>query len=236
MKRIYYLLTLLTLAATPLTFTSCDTDDDYYWYDDWRDDNGYNDDTPVDVAMAQTLNGSWTGSLTNEYTDGDGQRVQTQCYVDFSFVQYTAGSNKGNGYETDYIQATDDNGRPIYDSNGNLVYDSQTLKFSWYVDTRTYNIYIEYESGMRYVLDSRGNSDTSGFLLGWDKRQQKDVFSGVMEGVNNDEYVFFDCQRVTQRSAVKGKTGATAPARMSFGKSEGAKRSTGNVPFGLHTR
>ena len=86
MKRIYYFLTLAVMVLAPLAMTSCD--DPYYddwWYDDpdeWYDrpyDNG-SDDL---VAMAQMLNGSWTGELTNEYTGEDGNRYQTNMNVDF---------------------------------------------------------------------------------------------------------------------------------------------------------
>lgn len=222
------------MAAAPVALTSCDDDDPDYWYEDWLDDNGYDDSTPMDVAMAQTLNGAWTGSLTNEYTDGSGQRVQTQCYVDFSFVQYTPSSNYGKGYETDYVPMQDANGNLVYDADGNLQYDSQTLDFNWSVDSRTFNIYVEYtKSGMRYVLDSRGNSETSGFSLGWDKKKRTDVFNGVMEGVNNDEYVFFDCERVTANAPAAKSVVAEAP---SFGKAVGTKRAKSDVPFALHTR
>ena len=71
------------MVLAPLAMTSCD--DPYYddwWYDDpdeWYDrpyDNG-SDDL---VAMAQMLNGSWTGELTNEYTGEDGNRYQTKLY------------------------------------------------------------------------------------------------------------------------------------------------------------
>ena len=92
MKRIYYFLTLAVMVLAPLAMTSCD--DPYYddwWYDDpdeWYDrpyDNG-SDDL---VAMAQMLNGSWTGELTNEYTGEDGNRYQANMYVDFRFIQPT---------------------------------------------------------------------------------------------------------------------------------------------------
>lgn len=146
MKRIYYFLTLAVMVLAPLAMTSCD--DPYYddwWYDDpdeWYDrpyDNG-SDDL---VAMAQMLNGSWTGELTNEYTGEDGNRYQTNMYVDFSFIQYTANSNNGNGFETDYVPKTDKYGKPLRDDDGNVLYDSQTLQFKWYIDpgrtTSTWN-------------------------------------------------------------------------------------------------
>lgn len=234
MKRIYSLLALLLLVAAPALLTSCDPDDpwdDTPWYDDyygdWYDDYDWYD-KPFDygksdlVSMAQTLNGSWTGSVTNDYTDDSGQRVQTNCDADFTFTQYTSKSNNGTGYETDY------------DNQGN----ERTLRFKWYIDPRTYNIYIEYvNSKYTYVLDYKGNSSTSGFFLGWDNKEQKDLFSGVMEGTNNDEYVFFDLERVTSSNApaLSAKTASSA-SKLSFGKPQGVKRVKANVPFALHDR
>ena len=87
MKKIYYLATLLMLAAMPVLFTSCD-DEPYYWYEDyygdWYDDYDWYD-KPFDygksdlVTMAQTLNGTWSGTATNEYTNDDGQRERMEC-------------------------------------------------------------------------------------------------------------------------------------------------------------
>ncbi len=245
MKRIYYFLTMLMMAAAPMTFTSCDTDDDP-WYDDyygnWYDDYDWYDD-PFDhgnndlVSMAQTLNGTWTGTLTNEYTDNSGQRQQTNCYVDFSFIQYTSTSVNGNGYETDYVPSYDDNGNVVRDNNGNIVYDSQTLQFKWYVDPRTYNIYIEYSgSGYTYKLDHRNNSATSGFYLGYDDKSGEDIFSGVMEGTNNNEYIFFDCARVTANAPRKAAAKNATASKLSFGKAKGLQRVKENVAMGLHKR
>ena len=246
MKRIYSLLTLLILAATPAMLTSCDPDDYWYndYYGDWYDDYDWYGE-PFDhgksdlVSMAQMLNGAWTGTLTNEYTDDNGQRVQTNMYVDFTFVQYDSNSNNGKGYETDYVPRYDKYGNPVYDSNGNPIYDeNQSLKFEWYIDPRTYNIYIKYnDSGYRYVLDSQANSDTSGFSLKWDKRKQCDVFSGVMEGVNNDEYVFFDCERVTSnRIGTKNNQATTVRKKMSFGNGTSTKRVKSDAPMKLRKR
>lgn len=232
MKRIYYFLTLAVMVLAPLAMTSCD--DPYYddwWYDDpdeWYD-RPYDDGSDDLVAMAQMLNGSWTGELTNEYTGEDGNRYQANMYVDFSFIQYTANSNNGNGFETDYVPKTDKYGKPLRDDDGNVLYDSQTLQFKWYIDPRTYNIYVEYASGMRYVLDSRGNSQTSGFSL------SNNDFSGVMEGVNNDEYVFFDCERVTKALA-PNKNNSTTTSTRSFGSAKGQKRVKSEAPLKLRVR
>ena len=84
---------------------------------------------------------------------------------------------------------------------------------------------MEYASGMRYVLDSRGNSQTSGFSL------SNNDFSGVMEGVNNDEYVFFDCERVTKALA-PNKNNSTR----SFGSAKEQKRVKSEAPLKLRVR
>lgn len=228
MRRFYYLLSLMMLALAPMALTGCCDDSDDWYYDyDWYD-RPYNDGSDDLVTMAQMLNGTWTGTLVNEYTGDDGKRYQAQMYVDFSFVQYTARSNNGNGYETDYVPATDKYGSPLYDNNGNQVYDSQTLQFKWYIDPRTYNIYVEYNSGARYVLDARGNSETSGFSL--DNRD----FNGVMEGVNNDEFVFFDCQRVTKSSAAARAKNTVH--QLTFGSAKGLQRVKEGVPTTLRRR
>ena len=232
MKRIYYFLTLAVMVLAPLAMTSCD--DPYYddwWYDDpdeWYD-RPYDKGSDDLIDMAQMLNGTWTGELTNEYTGDDGNRYQAKMYVDFSFIQYTANSNNGNGFETDYAPKTDKYGKQLYDDNGNPLYDSQTLQFKWYIDPRTYNIYMEYASGMRYVLDARGNSQTSGFSLSIND------FSGVMEGVNNDEYVFFDCERVTKALA-PSKNNSTTTSTRSFGSAKEQKRVKSEAPLKLRIR
>ena len=245
MKRIYYFITMLLLAATPAMLTSCDPDDDP-WYDDyygdWYDDYDWYD-KPFDhgnnqlVSMAQTLNGTWTGTVVNQYTE-NGEAQQTQCNATFSFVQYTQNSNNGNGYETDEVPVYDSDGNAVLGDDGKQKYQKQTLTFKWYVDPRTYNIYVEYtESGYRYVLDFNGQSDTSGFFLGYDDKSDKEIFNGVMEGVNNDELVFIDLDRVTGRSAATTRAaGATGTASLSFGKGNVVKRANNGIPQALHRR
>lgn len=148
MKKIYTYLTLLLLAMSPAMFTSCDTDD--YWYDDYDDwyeneDDRYN--KPYDegccqlVSMAQTLNGMWSGKAKNVVYKNNNA-YETQIYVDFTFTQYSKKSNNGVGYETDYVQAYDENGNPLFNPDESPAYNTQTMQFKWYIDPRTYNIYI----------------------------------------------------------------------------------------------
>lgn len=242
MKRIYYFLTLLMVASATMSLTSCDPDDGPWedpWYNDWRHDNGYDNSISTDVAMAQTLNGSWTGTVVNESYDDKGQYTKTQCYVDFSFIQYTASSNNGNGYETDYVPLYDDNGKPIVDEKGNQQYDSQTLKFNWNFDSRTYMLYLTYEGGMRFVIDT--DPQKKEFFLGYDAQEKWEFFEAIMNEVGGKERATIKCSRVTenapsQRKAAKSASSVANAAKLSFGNGFIAKPDTSNVPFALHKR
>ena len=240
MKKIYTYLTLLLLAMSPAMFTSCDTDD--YWYDDYDDwyeneDDRYN--KPYDegccqlVSMAQTLNGMWSGQAKNVVYEGNNA-YETKIYVDFTFTQYSKKSNNGVGYETDYVQDYDENGSPLFNPDRSPAYKSQTMQFKWYIDPRTYNIYMEYvDSGARYLLDYNGNTADSGFQLGWSDEYKKEIFDGVMEGINVDERVYFSCDRVTSTRAA----GDTAnPGKLLFGKGKGVKLNTEGLKWELPKR
>ena len=98
---------------------------------------------------------------------------------------------------------------------------------------------IEYiNSGLRYVLDANGNSDTSGFFLGWDSKEKQDLFNGVMEGINVDEYITFDCERVTGRGtrALGSDSVQTTSQGKSYGKGVTLKRIDSNMPKTLRRR
>lgn len=191
MKRISYTLSLLFLMAVPVLFTSCDDEPpydpyDYYsnYYGDWYDsydwyNNSFDYGTDQLTAMAQCLRGHWAGTITNVYTDDDGQRKAVNMNVQFEFDQYDSSSLNGRGQEIDYVGD-----------------ESQELRFTWYIDPRTGNINIKYDrSGSTFVLDAKNNTQDSGFSL------DKNAFSGVMEGVNNDEMLYFDCTRTTLSSS-----------------------------------
>lgn len=220
MKRIYTFLTMFMLALMPAMMTSCDTDD---WYDDydWFNDP-YDEGSDDLIYMARTLNGTWTGIAKSNYKK-DGQLYEANFGVEFTFTQYTSMSCNGTGYETDYA----DNG------------ETNVSRFKWYIDPRTYGIYIEYiSSGSRYVLDANGNSDRSGFFLGWSDKEKQDLFNGVMEGINVDEYITFDCERVTSRStrALGSDSVQTTSQGKSYGKGFTLKRVENNVPKTLRRR
>lgn len=220
MKRIYTFLTMFMLALMPAMMTSCDTDD---WYDDydWFNDP-YNEGSDDLIYMARTLNGTWTGIAKSNYKK-DGQWYEANFDVEFTFTQYTSSSCNGTGYETD----SDDTGY------------SEVRRFKWYIDPRTGNINIEYiSSKSRYVLDANGNSDTSGFFLGWSDKEKQDLFNGVMEGINVDEYITFDCERVTGRGtrALGSDSIQTISQGKSYGKGFTLKRVENNVPKTLRRR
>lgn len=220
MKRIYTFLTMFMLALMPAMMTSCDTDD---WYDDydWFNDP-YDEGSDDLIYMARTLNGTWTGIAKSNYKK-DGQLYEANFGVEFTFTQYTSMSCNGTGYETDYA----DNG------------ETNVSRFKWYIDPRTYDIYIEYiSSGSRYVLDANSNSNRSGFFLGWSDKEKQDLFNGVMEGINVDEYITFDCERVTSRStrALGSDSVQTTSQGKSYGKGFTLKRVENNVPKTLRRR
>lgn len=220
MKRVYTFLTMFMLALMPAMMTSCDTDD---WYDDydWFNDP-YNEGSDGLISMARTLNGTWTGNAKSDFKE-DGQWYTAYFDVEFTFTQYTSKSCNGTGYETDYA----DNG------------DTNISRFKWYIDPRTGDINIEYiNSGYRYVLDANGNSDTSGFFLGWSDKEKQDLFNGVMEGINVDEHITFDCERVTGRGtrALGSDSVQTTSQGKSYGKGFTLKRIDSNMPKTLRRR
>lgn len=93
---------------------------------------------------------------------------------------------------------------------------------------------MEYvDSGARYLLDYNGNTADSGFQLGWSNKHQREIFDGVMEGINVDERVYFSCDRVTSTRAA----GDTAnPGKLLFGKGKGVKLNTEGLKWELPKR
>ena len=161
MKHLKLLWTAIVFGVLPFSFTSCDDpwDWDYYdYYGDWYYDYNWYDDAFDELRLvANTLRGHWEGTMRNEYTDNTGHRVYVDMYVYFEFDQYNSRSLNGRGREIDTVGD-----------------ESQELRFSWYIDPRSGDIHIRYDdSGYTFVLDSRGNSQTSGFSL------TDDYFHGV---------------------------------------------------------
>lgn len=100
------------------------------------------------------------------------------------------------------------------------------------MDYRTGNVNIEYvSSGYRFLLDAKGNSKYSGFSL------DNNYFDGVMEGVNNDEFIFFSLNRVSGYNApLKTKATDGAAKTVRFGKGERKQISDSDVPVMLRRR
>ena len=147
---------LLVMMTMTFAFTSCDEDPwddgwDYYdysqgWYDDydWYDDAfDYGNNTLKQEAQA--LRGYWTGKVENRYYDQQNQLQRVQMDAEFEFDLYNSNALNGRGRETDYAPMIDDYGNYVYDDNGQLVYDSQQLRFSWYIDPRSGDICIKYD-------------------------------------------------------------------------------------------
>ena len=89
------------------------------------------------------------------------------------------------------------------------------------------------DSGARYLLDYNGRTNDSGFQLGWSDEYKKEIFDGVMEGINVDERVYFSCDRVT-RTRAAGDTANTS--KLLFGKGKGVKLNTEGLKWELPKR
>lgn len=198
MKKIITLVAAALFVAAPTLFTSCDDDDRYGW-----NDNYYNDDDYDDYAddEAEVLQGEWEGTMV--YTNGDnGQR--SSFYANMTFVRNNSDAIKGTGTEIDYT----------LDSNGNIDQKNDPLKFNWYIDEQTGDIYIKYtntDNKSTFVMDA--SASQYGFKL--DERTGS--FSGYMLGTNNNDMIYIDLKRVQNREAKK-LTRAVSSARF-FGSS-----------------
>lgn len=92
---------------------------------------------------------------------------------------------------------------------------------------------MEYvDSGARYLLDYNGRTNDSGFQLGWSDEYNKEIFDGVMEGI--DERVYFSCDRVTRSTRAAGDT--ANPGKLLFGKGKGVKLNTEGLKWELPKR
>lgn len=199
MKRNNKFYTLLAAVAMVFTFTSCDDDPwhdwDYYdysegWYDDYRwYDDAFNYGTDYLNREASALRGYWKGRTELHYYDNNGQRQVAQMESEFEFDQYNQNSLNGRGREVDYAPRVDNNGNYVYDNTGALVYDSQELRFSWYIDPRTGDINIKY--------DKSGTVYTAAFQNGFSLDTKTGQFYGTFRCQKYDEELRFDLTRTT---------------------------------------
>lgn len=216
MKNFKTLMAAALLVAAPTFLTSCEEDpwyeepwnyEDQWWSDynggnwGWNNDNwnnggnyNGNDDNTL-LTEAEVLNGEWDGTMV--YTNGDDGTSST-FYANMTFVRNNSNSIKGTGTEYDYVL-----------DNNNEVVDEQTLKFNWYIDESTGDIYVRYTgSGSTYVMDI--SATQHGFYLDDDSG----VFRGYMIGTNNKDMIYFDFKRVTNNDA---KQATRATSFSSFG-------------------
>lgn len=215
MKKIFTLVAAALLVAAPALFTSCD--DDPYWYDDepwwydyddggygWNDNyynNGGNDnDGSTAYDEAEVLQGEWDGTMV--YTNGDnGQR--SSFYANMTFVRNNSDAIKGTGTEIDYT----------LDSNGKIDHQNDPLKFNWYIDEQSCDIYIKYtntDNKSTFVMDA--SAKQHGFQLD----ENSGTFGGYMLGTNNNDMIYIELKRVQNNSAKK-LTRSTATTHTFFG-------------------
>lgn len=223
MKKIFTLVAAALFVAAPALFTSCDDDpwydDEPWWYGNdepwwygygdgdygWNDNyynNGDNDDDGSSADNeADVLQGEWDGTMI--YTNGDnGQK--SSFYANMTFVRNNSDAIKGTGTEIDYT----------LDSNGNIAEQNDPLKFNWYIDEKTGDIYIKYtntQNKSTFVMDA--SASQHGFRLD----EKTGSFSGYMLGTNNNDMIYIDLKRV-QNSEAKKLTRAVSSARF-FGSS-----------------
>lgn len=155
MRKLKTMVAAVMMAALPVLFGSCDSDP--YYIDDWQDSwtwgKDYNN-RPEDgnvsnddffVSMAQTLAGKWRGNLMAYALDDKGNAIDSLYYsTDIEFVQYNSQSISGTGTQYDYNPKTDE----------------LELKrdFSWYIDPKTGNIYLNYRT-------QNSNGTTSDYIM-----------------------------------------------------------------------
>ncbi len=164
---------LLAVVATTMIYASCDSGHDN-WYDDTynnQNTNNSGNDNTLNI-LANTLRGHWEGKMLYEYTV-NGIRKQATFDAQMEFDQYDATSISGRGVEVD-ISGT----------------ETQELKFSWYIDSKTGDIYVTYDDSKKQYVITFSSSDIQSYL-------DTKSFHGTMKGVNNDEYLDFDFSRYT---------------------------------------
>ncbi len=172
MKKLMKIIMLLALFAVVPFFASCDSgDDDWYNNNQNTNNNTPSNDNTLNV-LANTLRGHWEGKMLYEYTE-NGTRKQATFDAQMEFDQYDATSISGRGVEVD-ISGT----------------ETQERKFSWYIDSKTGDIYVTYDASKKLYVITFSSSDIQSYL-------DTKSFHGTMKGVNNDEYLDFDFSRYT---------------------------------------
>lgn len=173
MKKLIKIMMLLAVVATTMMYASCDSGHDNWYDDNYSNQNTNNSDNDNTLnILANTLRGHWEGKMLYEYTE-NGIRKQATFDAQMEFDQYDATSISGRGVEVD-ISGT----------------ETQELKFSWYIDSKTGDIYVTYDASKKLYVITFSSSDIQSYL-------DTKSFHGTMKGVNNDEYLDFDFSRYT---------------------------------------
>lgn len=184
MRKMKALWMLVAIAMMSFTFVSCDDDP---WDEPWHDNGGWfrpgddagNGDQVTTADEADALCGEWYGPVKYTYKNENGGYDVAEFYANMRFSRYNTNSVNGVGAETDYS----------YNSDGSVA-ETQTLAFKWRI-LDNFDIQITYDDGGIYVLDA--NASQKGFLLGYDDKSKKNVFSGYMigtEDVQGNEIAF----------------------------------------------
>lgn len=201
---------MLMAAMMAIGFTSCDYEDydDYdgeYWYErydgySWNNtyNNAYNSHDQYLVDLASTIVGDWAGHMDYQYTNDEGRRETASFETNMIFYQFGSNSLSGNGVEIDMTEN-----------------ESQTLKFAWYLDEQTADIYIKYQGSNKvFVMDA--SSRDYGYHVGAEKGKNVDTFHGYMIGTGayNDDVIYIDLEYQPQWQA-KGTRAAEKVERKS---------------------
>ncbi len=193
--------TLLSIAICGMiAFTSCN--EHHYWYDEGYRHHGNRYEEPYGadgdnasylLSMAQTLRGMWQGSLHTAYYDDNNQLVEGDYTTDIQFDQYDTNSINGRGVERDY------------DNNGDLVYEEA---FSWYIDSKTEDIYLLFDDSKRDMVVISFHLDESNFYgtMKSEKTGEVDEFS-LKRYTLAPSASIFDDDNVKTRALTTGKHG-----------------------------
>lgn len=208
MKKNFILMAAAMIMAIPTFFTSCDEDpwnwyghDEPWWYDydngDWGwndnyyDHGGSNDDGSSVYDEAEALQGEWDGKMV--YTNGDTGE-QSSFYANMTFVRNSSSSLKGTGTELDYT----------LNSKGEVDQQNTPLKFNWYIDEKTGDIYVKYLTDKKTAFVMDISAKQHGFWL-----KGNDFFKGYMIGTNNKDMIYIDLKPVKNNEAKKATRSLT---------------------------
>lgn len=226
MKKNFILMAAAIMMAVPTLFTSCDDDPwnwygddepwwyDYYddgdwgWNDDYYDNGGDNNEGNSVYDEAEVLQGEWDGKMV--YTNGDTGE-QSSFYANMTFVRNNSDAIKGTGTELDYT----------LDSDGKKDQQNTPLKFNWYIDEKTGDIYIKYLTQSKPVFVMDMSAKEHGFWL-----EENKSFTGYMIGTNNKDMIYIDLTPVKNNEAKKATRALSGTGR-NFGSNVIAPMSTG---------